>query len=80
VLVYIDEKWFYLSSRHKKSKHLPRAEFEPEEADKIRVRRVINKSHPVKTMFMGLITKPIPEQNFNGAISIKWLRRQHVIQ
>jgi hypothetical protein len=41
---------------------------------------VINKNHPVKTMFMGAITKPTPERNFNGTISIKRLSRQHVIQ
>jgi hypothetical protein len=48
VLVYLDEKWFYLFSQCKKSKHLPRAEFEPEGADRIGVRRVINKSYPVE--------------------------------
>jgi exonuclease V gamma subunit len=36
-ICYLDKKWFYLFSRQKKSKHLPRAEFEAEWADRIRV-------------------------------------------
>jgi len=52
----------------KKSKHLPQAEFEAEEADRIRVGRVISRSHPVKTMFMGVITQPNPERNFSGVM------------
>jgi hypothetical protein len=57
-------------------KFLPRAEFEPEGAERIRVRRVISRRHPVKTMFMGVITEPIPEQNFDGKISLLRLSRQ----
>jgi len=45
----------------KKTKHLPQAEFKAEATDRIRVRRVISRSHPVKTMFMGVINQPNPE-------------------
>jgi hypothetical protein len=36
-----------------------------------RVRRVMNKLHPVKTMFMGIITAPVPEHDFNRRINMK---------
>jgi hypothetical protein len=66
IVCYLDEKWFYIFSRRKKSKHLPRADFEEEGADRLRVRRVISRSHPVKTMFMGVLTSPVAEQNLMG--------------
>jgi hypothetical protein len=44
---------FYLFSHCEKSKHLLKAEFEEEGADKMRVRCVISRRHP---MFMGVIT------------------------
>ena len=72
-ICYLDEKWFYLFSRQKKSKHFPRAEFEAEGADRIRVRRIISRGHPVKTMLMGVITQPNSEnseRNFSGVISL----------
>ena len=79
IICYLDEKWFYLFSHRKKSKHLPRAEFEEEGADRMRVRRVISRRHPVKTMFMGVITQPQRENNFNGLLSIKRLSEQQVL-
>jgi len=75
-ICYLDKKWFYLVSRRKTSKYLPRAEFETEGADRIRVRRVISRSYPVKTMFMGVIAQPIAERNFSGLLSMKRLSEQ----
>jgi hypothetical protein len=80
VICYLDEKSFYLNSRRKWAKHLPWAAFEAVEADQIRVRRVMNRRHPTKTMFMGVLICPIPEQNFNRLIVMKWLSHQHVLQ
>ena len=80
VIVYLDEKWFYITSRRKKSKHLPLGPFEPAGSDRIQPSRVIHRQHPVKTMFMGVITKPIPERNFDGKISILRLSRQVRLQ
>jgi hypothetical protein len=52
--------------KKKRAKHLPWAAFEAVGADRIRVRRVINRSHPIKTMFIGVLTCPIPEQTSKG--------------
>ncbi len=39
---YGDEKWFLEESGRKSLKHLPRADFEAEGADRLQVRRVIS--------------------------------------
>jgi hypothetical protein len=36
-------------------KHLPRAPFEEQGADKVHVRRVISQSNHIKIMFMGVV-------------------------
>ena len=70
IVVYLDEKWFYTTSRRRKLKYLPRAEFEEEGADILRVRKVINRRHPAKCMFMGAVAKPNGERGFNGKIHL----------
>jgi hypothetical protein len=51
----------------KKMKHLPQ--------DRIQVRRVIPRSHPITVMFMGAVFKPQPEHNFYGKITLKRVSR-----
>jgi hypothetical protein len=80
IICYLDEKWFYLFSRRRHAKHLPRAEFEEEGVDRIRVRHVISRAHPVKTMYMGVLTEPVAERNFNGMLSLKRLSTQQQLQ
>ncbi len=70
-IFYLDEKWFYLFSKRKKSKYLPRAVFEAEGVGRVRSRRVISRQHPIKTMIMGVITQPNEEHDFSGVISLK---------
>ncbi len=70
-----DEAWKYLWSRRKKMKHLPRAPFEEQGADRVQVRRVISRNNPIKTMFMGVVFPPNPEQNFDGKVTIKRVSR-----
>jgi hypothetical protein len=71
IIGYLDKAWKYLWSLRKKMKHLPRAGFEEEGADKIWVRSVISRRNPVKTMFVGVVFQPQPEHNFNGKITMK---------
>jgi hypothetical protein len=52
-----------------------KANFEAEGAGRIRV-RVVSRSHPVKTMFMGVITQPNEERNVSGLVSLKRLSKQ----
>jgi hypothetical protein len=46
----------------------------------VRIQRVISQSHPIKTMFMGVITQPNEEQNSNGLVSLRRLSRQEILQ
>jgi hypothetical protein len=61
-------------------KHLPKAEFEEERVDRVHVRWVISRNNPIKTMFMGVVFPPNPEQNFNGKIKIKRVSRSRQLQ
>ncbi len=61
-------------------KHLPRADFEEEGADRIQVRRVISRSHPIKTMFMGVVFKRQPEHDFDGKITMKRVSRTRQLE
>ncbi len=46
----------------------------------MRIRRIISRRYPVKTMFMGVITAPQEQHDFNGQITIKRLSRQERLQ
>ena len=52
---FLDEKWFYTSSRRKKLKMLPRAMFETEQQSFTAKPKLRSRRFPVKVMFMGLI-------------------------
>lgn len=55
IICYLDEKWFYLFSRIKKPKYLPRVSFEEKVIYRVRVIGFNSQTHPVKAVFMGII-------------------------
>ena len=72
---FLDEKWFYTSSRRKKFKILPKAPWEELKdaffiAPKVRSRR-----HPCKVMFLSVVAPPIIDKDgnveFDGKILMK---------
>ena len=67
---FLDEKWFYTSSRRKKEKHLPCADFEDQKYDIHIAKKVRNRRHPCKVMFLGIVGPPI-EGKMDGKILIK---------
>ena len=71
IVVHLDEKWFYTTSRRRTYKYLPQADFENYGVDAVHVRKVISRCHPAKCMFIGAVTKPIEQHNFDGKIYIK---------
>ena len=52
---FLDEKWFYTTSRCKKEKHLPQADFEDDKTAFIVSRKVKSRRHPCKVMYMGIV-------------------------
>ena len=77
-VAYLDEKWFYTTSRRRKIKLLPLSSHEEkntanlialrdsENSPKIRSRR-----YPVKVMCLGVVARPRPDKAFNGRIMLK---------
>ena len=74
-VVYLDEKWFYTTSRRKRMKILPKASWEEADplyaAAKIRSRR-----YPVKVMYLAVVACPLKSHNFNGKIFLKRVSRR----
>ena len=88
-VAYLDEKWFYTTSRRRKIKTLPlsseelnsrnRASIHASEASpKIRSRR-----YPVKVMYLGVVGRPMKDEtkdiDFNGRIVIKRVAREQKV-
>jgi len=65
---FLGEKWFYIQSRRKKLKVLPRGPHELEGADKIPMERVSSHHHATKVMVLGVIADPDDDHNFDGKI------------
>lgn len=70
--VFLDEKWFYTTSRRRKQRILPPHPVTESSNDAfVANKKVRSRRHAVKVMFQGIITKPYPEHNFKGQISLK---------
>ena len=68
---FLNEKWFYSTSRRKKIKILPKADFENEEEVFVSMPKVRSRRHAVKVMYMAIVARPIPKEGFDGKIFIK---------
>ena len=68
---YLDEKWFYTTSRRKKVKVLPRAPFETEEEAYVPMPRLRSRRFPTKVMVQGIVACPIEEHDFDGKIYLE---------
>ena len=67
---FLDEKWFYTTSRRKTLKNLPKGEMEA--GDPIYKRPTIrSRRFPVKVMFLGVVACPNEDRGFDGRIFLK---------
>ena len=66
---YLDEKWFYTTSRRKKMKILPQADFETPEDAYIPKPKLRSRRFPCKVMFMGLVCPPVKEAGTDKLLS-----------
>ena len=80
-VAFLDEKWFYTTSRRRTMKVLPMvAGFEDEmqiptyNRPKIRSRR-----YPVKVMYLGVVACPLDEHDFDGRIFLKRVSRRRKV-
>ena len=72
---FLDEKWFYTSSRRKKLKILPQAPFESLEDSFVHKPKARSRRFPCKVMFMSIICPPIDDKT-DGKIMIKRVSEQ----
>ena len=77
-ICFVDEKWFYTTSRRKKMKILPKADFETEAEAHVPTPRLRSRRYALKVMHMGLIGKPVVGKSFNGKIYLRRVSESHV--
>ena len=70
-ILFLDEKWFYPHSRRKKMKVLPKAPFETEEDAKYKSPKTQSCRHPVKVMFLGVVSPPDSLEDADGKVMIR---------
>ncbi len=81
-VAFMDEKWFYTTSRRKKLKHIPIQAYEEPGADRIRRPHLVNRRYPVKSMFLGVVARPRPDINatkYNGMVHIERISEEKII-
>jgi hypothetical protein len=69
---FLDEKWFYTTSRRRKQRILPQHPITETPSDAhVHKKKLRSRRYATKVMFQGVITKPYPEHNFDGRISLR---------
>ena len=68
---FLDEKWFYTTSRRNKMKILPKADWESDEEAKLTVPKVHSRRHTTKVMLLGIIGPPVYHKNEIDPVSKK---------
>lgn len=68
---FLDEKWFYTTSRRRKNKVLPLQQGEQPGADTIPPRRVASRRFTTKVMYMGVVACPDEAHDFDGKIYMR---------
>ena len=65
-VTHLDEKWFYTTNRRRLIKRLPKGEDEEEGVDYIPQPKVRSRRFPIKSMFMGVVARPVPSKKIDG--------------
>lgn len=77
---YLDEKWFYTSSRRRKIKYLPPGPGENQNDAYIVRPKIRSRRFPVKVMYLGVVARPFKDEaqgiDFNGRVALKRVSRE----
>jgi hypothetical protein len=65
---FLDEKWFYTTSRRTKNKIIPKTIYETEEDAKFNSPKIRSRRFATKVMFMGVVSPPNRRYNHDGKI------------
>ena len=77
---FLDEKLFYTTTRRNKIKKLPRGPYEKEGADVAIQSKFLSRRFPVTFIFLGVVSRPIPQRNFDGRIHLERIRSQETMK
>ena len=77
---FIDEKWFYRVNRRRSIKMLPKGKHEDEKKKNNVKGKMLSRRFPIKTMFMGVVARPLPHRNFSGKIYMKQVSTTKYLQ
>jgi hypothetical protein len=70
--VFLDEKWFYISSKRCKIRKLPHHPLTETKEDAFTPQpKATSHQFRTKLMFHGLVSRPYPEHGFNGSMMLK---------
>jgi len=70
-VAFLDEKFFYITSRRKFLKKLPKAAHEEVGCERFVLPKRIPRRFPVKCMFLGVVGQPVPHHGFHGKILLE---------
>ena len=78
---YLDEKWFYTTTRRKKLKHLPRHKNEPIGVDVLKRPKCRSRRFRIKIMYLGVVGRPrtVNGRKFNGRILMERIGRTKAV-
>ena len=69
-VTFLDEKWFYTTSRRKQIKQLPKSLAENQEPKYV-APKIRSCQFPVKVMYLGVVAAPQDEHEFSGRVFLK---------
>ena len=79
VLVYVlEKKWFYTTELQRSPKHLPRGTQKPEGVDLVKGPRLFSRRFPIKMIFLGVVTQPLPKLGFEGRLLLRRIPEKRV--
>jgi hypothetical protein len=68
---FLDEKWFYTTSRRSKNKIIPQTIYESEQEAKFNAPKIRSRRFATKVMFMGVVSPPNKRYKHNGKIFLR---------
>ena len=75
-IAFLDEKWFYTTSRRKKLKILPQASFQSLEDVFVNIPKIRSQCIPCKVMFMDIVCPHVLEYNVSGRVLLKHVSKR----
>ena len=73
---FIDEKWFYTTSRRRRLKILPAGDGEDPDKVAPHIPTTLSRRNSIKSMSIGIVANPVPEHDFDGKIFLRRISKK----